>query len=1029
MTLPRTEEAKMAEAERRLGLALALETDAVSMDTLVRWTLARPVELWAWLEAAKADGRIIEDALAGRGHFRASAGAAVLARASPEDWRAVAACEDLIPRVALAVRDAARARDFPLAERICQALLEAPRDRFPGGELSWVRVVVGCFGLFPNARWLGEPLMRAALSIAVSHGDLRSQVTLQGAIGWLRAREGDLQGGLEALVAAREAALALDDRSAEREVQLYFAIGRLMQGRPGDCIREWEALQRDVPYPTTPLSRAPDAGKAATWECPFGTVLNDPIPEDAQSTLAWAYVLTGAHAQAFEILNGLVALGEREGRPALTWSGRTILALMHGERRDAVAARALARQAFEFWRSSEVLPRMVWVSAMALAWSLWRDGNLDELHAVLEEGQRARMASGYPHYYGSALLDVLEGVETSGLPPVAGLTLHEELERLHRWPDVLMQGVAHRFTARRKARGPLDDRARLEIDHHLEISATLLRAAGSTPELALTLREAASWAISRGSTDKAAELQRELAKLPIELGDASPTMSPRPSTAPVLAERVLILGRLGSTGLGPGRRWGDLAARICEELGVERCALVDTTHEPVVLTARGGDAGWAGWLVELLSGREAHGVEVVRPREEAGAASQVGQLVLVPFVASGVARRGWLCLENRCCAPLVGREESLLLEALGIQIGVLVDNVSLWRDLEDTRRRLELEVSYYRDLPPAPPAGSIIGHSEALRQMLDLIERVASSSTAVLIHGETGSGKELVARELHERSPRKGGPLISVHIASLAPGLVASGLFGHERGAFTGATSQVKGRFELADRGTLFLDEIGELGPEDQVRLLRVLQEGVFERVGGARALRSDFRLVVATNRDLEAEVRAGRFREDLYYRLNVFPIRVPPLRERPEDIPTLALYFMARASRNTGRVFEGIAEADMLRLQAYAWPGNVRELEHLIERAALLSEPPRLRIPQLAGTTPKQRVHSRTTPWVTLEEAERRYVREVLEHTWGRITGDGGAAAILGLNPSTLNFRIAKLGLRNVVDRIRSSRLPTKRR
>ncbi len=185
---------------------------------------------------------------------------------------------------------------------------------------------------------------------------------------------------------------------------------------------------------------------------------------------------------------------------------------------------------------------------------------------------------------------------------------------------------------------------------------------------------------------------------------------------------------------------------------------------------------------------------------------------------------------------------------------------------------------------------------------------------------------------------------------------MASGLFGHERGAFTGATEQAKGRFELADGGTLFLDEVGELSLEDQVRLLRVLQEGTFERVGGTRPIRSDFRLVAATNRDLQAEVRAGRFREDLYFRLAAFPLRVPPLRERREEIPTLALFFMERASRARGVRFEGIGEADMERMLEYPWPGNVRELEHVIERAVVLSEPPRLRIPVLDAQTRRWR-------------------------------------------------------------------------
>ncbi len=287
----------------------------------------------------------------------------------------------------------------------------------------------------------------------------------------------------------------------------------------------------------------------------------------------------------------------------------------------------------------------------------------------------------------------------------------------------------------------------------------------------------------------------------------------------------------------------------------------------------------------------------------------------------------------------------------------------------------------------------------------------------MLLTGETGVGKDLLARELHACSARSSGPFVAVHVAALAPGLVASALFGHERGAFTGATEMTRGRFELADGGTLFLDEVGELSAEDQVRLLRILQEGTFERLGGTRALRSDFRLVAATNRDLAEEVRAGRFRRDLYFRLSAFPLAVPPLRERREEIPALALYFMERAGRRLGVAFEGIGAADMQRLLDYSWPGNVRELEHLIERAALLSDPPRLRIPPLdsglSGAPAAAAAGPDTEDWPSLAELERRYLRRVLHHCGGRISGPEGAAALLGLKPSTLQFRIDKLGLR----------------
>ena len=357
---------------------------------------------------------------------------------------------------------------------------------------------------------------------------------------------------------------------------------------------------------------------------------------------------------------------------------------------------------------------------------------------------------------------------------------------------------------------------------------------------------------------------------------------------------------------------------------------------------------------------------------------------------------------------------------------MLLANVDIYRELTEARRRLEQENRYYREAAPQAPlgAGRIIGGSPALREVLDLVRRVAPATTPVLVTGETGVGKELVAREIHLTSPRRAGPFIAVHVAALAPGLVASALFGHERGAFTGATAQAKGRFELADGGTLFLDEVGELSLDDQARLLRVLQEGTFERVGGARPLRSDFRIVAATNRDLVAAARAGRFREDLYFRLAAFPIVVPPLRARREEIPTLALYFLEQVSRRLGVRFDGVTEGDMTRLVAHAWPGNVRELEHVIERAALLSDAPRLAVPALgADATAPPTPPAPSGEWISLEEMDRRYIRQVLDHVNGRVNGAGGAAELLGVKPSTLQFWIDKLELRDALRQARARR------
>jgi len=309
---------------------------------------------------------------------------------------------------------------------------------------------------------------------------------------------------------------------------------------------------------------------------------------------------------------------------------------------------------------------------------------------------------------------------------------------------------------------------------------------------------------------------------------------------------------------------------------------------------------------------------------------------------------------------------------------------------------------------------SMIGDSPALRRVLEQIDRVAPTDSTVLIQGETGTGKELVARAIHERSSRRERALVKINCAALPRELVESELFGHEKGSFTGATQQRRGRFEIADGGTLFLDEIGELPLEAQAKLLRVLQEREFERVGGAQTLRVDVRIIAATNRDLQSHVAASKFRSDLYFRLNVFPISVPPLRDRREDIPRLVERLAATAARRMGRPFTTVSPGFLERARAYDWPGNIRELENLVERALIMSNDGTLEAQHLSFGLDNASGSVNPLPTsATLEDLERAHIQSMLTQTGWRIEGERGAAALLGLNPSTLRGRIRKLGIR----------------
>lgn len=330
--------------------------------------------------------------------------------------------------------------------------------------------------------------------------------------------------------------------------------------------------------------------------------------------------------------------------------------------------------------------------------------------------------------------------------------------------------------------------------------------------------------------------------------------------------------------------------------------------------------------------------------------------------------------------------------------------------MEQEKARLEAANVYLQEeIKTEHNFGEMIGTSSAIKKVFQAIEKVAATDATVLATGETGTGKELIARAIHHLSSRKDAVLVKVNCAAIPAGLIESELFGHERGAFTGALARKVGRFELADKATIFLDEVGEIPLDLQTKLLRVLQEGEFERLGSPKTLKVNVRVIAATNRDLDKEVREGRFRSDLYYRLKVFPIQLPALRDRIQDIPLLVSYFVKKFSATMGKQVESVSAKAMERLKTYPWPGNIRELEHMIERAVILSPGPEL---ELGDWMPKNAASTGNGAAATLEEVERAHIVAVLTQTNWRVSGDKGAAKILGLNPTTLEARMKKLGI-----------------
>jgi formate hydrogenlyase transcriptional activator len=355
-----------------------------------------------------------------------------------------------------------------------------------------------------------------------------------------------------------------------------------------------------------------------------------------------------------------------------------------------------------------------------------------------------------------------------------------------------------------------------------------------------------------------------------------------------------------------------------------------------------------------------------------------------------------------------GQEDLDTLSQISAQISLALDNALAYGRLNASRNRLEDERLYLESEIRAE-FDDLVGTSAALRKVLDQVEIVAPTGATVLLHGETGTGKELIARAIHSLSPRRDRTFVRLNCAAIPSGLVESELFGHEKGAFTGALMQKGGRFELADHGTLFLDEIGDISPELQPKLLRALQEQEFERLGSNKTIHVDVRLIAATHRDLSAMIRNHQFREDLFYRLNVFPIEIPPLRERREDIPLLVHYFVSRLSRRMQKRIKSIPTAAMDALTNAAWPGNVRELENFIERAVILSRGDELNVPVVELKKPFAR---NAAPVSTFQEAERQVIIQALKAASGRISGKGAAAERLGLKRTTLQNKMRRLNI-----------------
>ena len=462
-------------------------------------------------------------------------------------------------------------------------------------------------------------------------------------------------------------------------------------------------------------------------------------------------------------------------------------------------------------------------------------------------------------------------------------------------------------------------------------------------------------------------------------------------------------------------------------LAVEGDLFSDYFKTGLELSRKETCGGWVFEHLQLLVRRDLE-KEQQYLNERRLAAEGIQSMCVVPLVFQGKCI-GTLSLVSRE-KDRYSDEDAMFLQEVANQVTLAIQNMRSYQEIDSLKARLEKENVYLREeLRAEHNFEEIVGNSPALLKALHALDQVAPTDSTVLIYGETGTGKELVARAIHSRSARNGRALVNVNCSAISAGLVESELFGHMKGAFTGALERRVGRFELAHGGTIFLDEIGELSLETQVKLLRVLQEHEFEPVGSSRSLRVDVRVIAATNRNLREAVEAGRFRSDLFYRLNVFPIELPPLRERRSDIPQLVAFCITRFSKRLGKKIDGVSRESMENLVNYPWPGNIRELQNVIERAVVLSVDPTLRLDRdltpvaasakgmaAPGTdAPEHQPTDRNSPQPlpTLDEVDRNHILAALQHAGGVVDGPKGAARMLNLHPNTLRHRMGKLGIK----------------
>ena len=761
---------------------------------------------------------------------------------------------------------------------------------------------------------------------------------------------------------------------------------------------------------------------------------HEDLPADVETLksfirLGWAYGVAGETARGVGLIRSVRRKARELGARDLEHYATLILVIVLS---DAGRIEEGERFLEEVFNVPETLldHYTLWPGNGKKAFFAYCRGDFEQAFVHQKRAYENSRALGTPHHRGADNLEVMLALEAKGMVHPEW-NFEADIKRLLGWPDIYMQGVAYRFRAQ-KAFGESGTTEAAVAD--LKHSLALLTRAGAKIELA---HAQILLARIRIHEKKIAAAEKLLKSAWDVFSKVNPALFPkdlkpyldRASKNALWVESLLSVGNA----LGSIRTRDELLSQIIKQAmriaGAERGAIFLRQDRRLEMVASRNiemyeiSANGFAEQMKLVNAVFESGTEIVK---KAGVCRQTHAVQLSAMGWTGcfpirlkARTMGVIFMDCELARLQLPEDEISLLHIISNQAAVALENMDAYEEIVDLNSSLEAETQFYRDaFDPGPPETQMIGRTVPFKKMLELIRQVACSDTTVMITGETGVGKDLVAQTIHQSSNRSDGPFIAVNVVSLSPELIASELFGHEKGAFTGASQLRKGRFELAGDGTLFLDDIDAFSLDIQAKMLRVLETRAFERVGGTKTLKTRFRLVAASNRNIEDLVAQGLFRSDFYYRLNVFPIRIPPLRERAEDIPALARYFMRMFGKKFGKHFDTIAKKDLQMLIDYHWPGNIRELRHVIERAVLLSRNSRLVIPPLDRCPSVACADDNAI--LSLKEMETRHIVRALSRCRGKVSGPGGAAALLEVKPTTLYSKMKRLGIEREAYRVK---------